>query len=71
MRYHGPRNYYVINSHGNNSCNCNCNLATKITLETVIYVILIDTFSMKTEALAIIISLDNYLCNCNWNQSRK
>ena len=28
--YHGPRNYYLNNSQGNNSCNCNCNLAAKI-----------------------------------------
>ena len=27
--YHGPRNYDVNNSQGNNSCNCNCNLAAK------------------------------------------
>ena len=42
--HHGPRNYYVNNSHGNNSCYCNCNLATKISLETIIYVIVIDAF---------------------------
>ena len=30
--YHGPRNYYVNNSQGNNLCNCNCNLTAKIIL---------------------------------------
>ena len=44
--YHGPQNHYVNNSHGDNSCNCNCNLATKIILETIISVIVIDALSM-------------------------
>ena len=41
--YHDPRNYYVNNSQGNNSLNCVCNLAAKIILKEIIYVIVIDT----------------------------
>ena len=51
--YHGPRNYFVNNSHGNNSRNCTCNLGNKIILEAIIYVIVIDAFlPWETEAQA-------------------
>ena len=37
---------FFNNSHGNHSRNGNCNLATKIILEAIIYVIVTDAFSM-------------------------
>ena len=60
--YHGPRNDYVNNSQRNKSCNCNCNLAAKIILQAIVYVIVIDAFWPRgTEAHANNISLENIL----------
>ena len=42
--YHGPRNNYINSSQKNNSCDCTCNLAAKMILKELIYVIASDTF---------------------------
>ena len=65
---HGPQSYYVNISQRNSLCNCNCNVAAKIILKAIIYVILPDAFvSCETEAHAKIISLENCFCNCSCN----
>ena len=71
--YHGPRNFHVNNSQGNNSCNCNCNLAAQIILEAIIYVIVNDAFvPWETEAHSkFSLSKEREkFCSCNCNPTK-
>ena len=58
--YHGPRDYYINSSQGNNSCNCNCNFAPQNNSQRN-YLCNCIWYSLQwqTEAHAKIISLDN------------